>query len=426
VRALASLALATVALAGGALLAMAPPNDPAPAAANPLDQARAFYGSQPAYLSPVVLGSDVPAGLPDLRAATCGACHQDIYAEWAISTHARAWLDDLQFQAELHKPRPDDGDVGWMCVNCHTPVEQQLERLVIGLRDGRLDQPVYVDNPRFDPTLQTDAITCATCHLRDGVIVGPYGDTSAPHATAKSDHLLTEEVCVRCHQAEADFPEIVLSCSFSTGREFAASSANAEGKVCQDCHMPPIERPLMAGFPDRPTRRHWFGGSLLPKKPAYEAELAPLRDVYPDGMTLAWEAAPTQAAPGAETTASVSYTNAEAGHRLPTGDPERFLLVTLQAVTPDGAVLGEETHRIGTVTRWYPTIERISDNRLLPGESRTLTLTFAAPSAGPLTLRATASKHRITEENLAYHDLVGKVPAGRVFWTDERPLAVAP
>jgi hypothetical protein len=398
----------------------APPPEPTaepmvtPVAGTPED-ARAFYRSQPRYLQPVVLGTELPAGLPDLRASTCGACHTEIYAEWSISTHARAWLDDAQFQAELHKERPNDGDVSWMCINCHTPLEAQQERLVVGLQDGRLDRPLTIANPAYDAELQLDAITCATCHLRDGVIVGPYGDTNAPHATAKGQALTTEQVCVRCHEAEATFPELVLACAFTTGSEFADSPAAQQGKICQDCHMPEVDRPLMAGFPERPTRRHWFGGSLIPKRPEDEGDVAPLRDVYPDGLTLALAPLPDSAVPGESVTVSATYTNAEAGHRLPTGDPERFLTIELVARGPDGAALARSDARVGTKYQWYPEVKKLDDNRLMPGESRSLELTLTAPATGPITVEAIASKYRIGREALEYHHLDGKYPDGREF-----------
>ena len=52
-----------------------------------------FYKTRPYYERPREY-SPIPEGLGDLRASTCGACHQQIYQEWAVSTHRRAWLDD--------------------------------------------------------------------------------------------------------------------------------------------------------------------------------------------------------------------------------------------------------------------------------------------------------------------------------------------
>jgi cytochrome c553 len=136
-----------------------------------VDRAMSFYETRAYYERPVV-ATAVPDGLADLRAETCGACHEAIYQEWSVSTHRRAWLDDAQFQKELAKSRGDDdparGDVSWLCVNCHTPVVAQQKKLVVGLTDGRIDRPEYAINPTFDEALQRDAVTCATCHVRDG------------------------------------------------------------------------------------------------------------------------------------------------------------------------------------------------------------------------------------------------------------------
>ena len=410
-----------------------PAQDPSPTAPPPtesatpaptVDDARAFYRSQPRYLSPVVLGTEIPAGLTDVRASTCGACHRAHFDEWSVSTHARAWLDDAQFQAELHKPRPDGGDVTWMCVNCHTPLEAQLERLVVGLEDGQFDRPVTIANPAYDPELQREAITCATCHVRDGFVLGPRGDSAAPHAVRKSDHLTTHDVCTRCHQAEREFPELVLSCAFTTGREFDASPQSAAGKTCRSCHMPTVTRSVAPGGPERVTRRHWFGGSLIPKRPEDEADLAPLRDVFPNGLTASFTELPDRVAPGEAFDVVVEYRNEHAGHRLPTGDPERYITVELAATTA-GAVIAEASERIGTVYRWSPTVEKLADNRLLPGEARTLRLTGTAPAGGTVEVVLRADKRRISDEALDHHGLRGRYPAGFEFISERRAIPVA-
>ncbi len=389
---------------------------PAPPAADPtgptVADARAFAATQPRYLRPVP-GSAVPGGLPDVRSATCGACHQEIYAEWAISTHARAWLDDAQFLAELAKSK--EQGVDWMCMNCHTPYEDQLPTLVAGYEDGRKDRPILVPNPRFDPVMQKDAIGCATCHVRDGKVIGPFGDTRAPHDTARGEDLLTVAVCTQCHQASATFVELNLACTFDTGDEYLRGPYAAEGKVCQSCHMPEVVRPMAAGAGPRTTRRHWFGGSLIPKAAAFEAELAPLRDVFPDGLAASWEALPETLAPGSTARLTVRYTNEAAGHLLPTGDPERFVRVTASATGADGVELARTEHRIGAVYSWWPKVTKVSDNRLKPRESRVLELQFVVPDKGPVTLRLVAGKWRLNEENIAFHDLAGLAVAGRTF-----------
>lgn len=384
---------------------------PAPTVA----EARAFYASQPRHLRPVP-HQETPAGLADLRASTCGACHQAIYAEWQASTHARAWLDDPQFQAELHKS--ETSGVAWMCINCHTPVENQLPRLVARL-DGGLDKPVFVDNPDYDATLALEAITCATCHVREGTVLGPWGDTQAPHPVQKSDDLLTSAVCTQCHQATAHFPSIGLACAFETGTELAEGPYAAEGAVCQTCHMPEVVRPLMPGTPERTVRRHFFGGSLIPKQPAFAADVAAMRPYFSDGLEARWLDPPIR-----DQALRFELHNAQAGHRLPTGDPERFLRIDASLVGPDG-VVAHHRERIGQVWEWDPQPKRLDDNRLAPRERRTVA--FPLPEdlpPGRYTLRLRAESWRISEANLRYHELEGKAVPSRLLFERDTTLMV--
>ena len=115
----------------------------------------------------VVPHQEVPEGLTSLSAEQCGACHQDHYKEWKQSTHAHAWTD-LQFQAELKKESSP-----FMCINCHIPLQNQQEYIIDGLIDGDIYQPVKRKNPNFDLSLQQEGKNCASCHVRDNVIVGP-------------------------------------------------------------------------------------------------------------------------------------------------------------------------------------------------------------------------------------------------------------
>ena len=55
-----------------------------------LERAIAFYNARPRVERPQAGWQGVPEGLLDLRAATCGECHPEIYDEWRVSTHALA------------------------------------------------------------------------------------------------------------------------------------------------------------------------------------------------------------------------------------------------------------------------------------------------------------------------------------------------
>jgi hypothetical protein len=393
---------------------------PAPTAS---ERAQAFYATRPEYERPLT-HSGPPAGLEDMDAETCGACHRAIYDEWAVSTHRRAWLGDAQFQEELAKSQgkhdPKSGDVGWLCVNCHTPVAAQQQRWVVALTDDKIERPVYVDNPDFKPSFQEDAITCAGCHVRDGIVYGPYGDTQAPHPVKKGDYLLDERVCVRCHQAQAMYPQQNLGCFFGTGEEWAASPAGRAGQTCQSCHMPEIERHVADNFVDRPkrkTRRHWFGGSLIPKHPDWEAEVAPLRALYGSGATVNLvriEQAVCEGAPCVRVVAQIK--NDRAGHHFPTGDPERHAELVVRVKGPDGQVAGESRARYGARYKWWPKIELQEDTRIPAGQARELVVEVKGGGADSVwTVEIEAHKWRMYEEAYTHHKLEGRYVRGRLF-----------
>lgn len=381
-----------------------------------LVEARAFARAQPRHLRPVPV-SPVPAGLADVRAESCGACHVEIYAEWRVSTHARAWLDDAQFQEELRKTTAVPGrDASWICVNCHTPYEAQLPRLVARLEDGDKGRPVYVDNPNFDPALQREAITCATCHVVDGVVIGPFGDGAAPHPVRKSEALLGIETCTQCHQAEDWLEDVGVGCAFDTGGEFQRGPHAAEGKTCQSCHMPEVVRPIAVGSTVlRRSRRHWFGGSLIPKHPDFAAEVDAVRKHYPEGAMLRLLDPPEALAAGQRARLRFDVTNAEAGHRLPTGDPERWLLVRLEVFDSGGLRLAVREERFGARYRFEPRMELLEDTRLEPRETRAFDLEFVAPAAGSVEVVLEGTKGRIGPEAMRFHDLEGRTVPSRSF-----------
>ena len=123
----------------------------------------------------------VPEGLVSLSAEVCGACHTEMYREWKESFHAIA-LQDPQFQGEWKK----DKEL-WVCLNCHTPLQNQQEFIILGKEDGDYFKPVKKENPNFDPQLQQESITCAVCHVRDGAVIGTRGNQLASPHKVKAD-----------------------------------------------------------------------------------------------------------------------------------------------------------------------------------------------------------------------------------------------
>ena len=91
-----------------------------------------------------------PPGVVSQSAQACAACHWQIYEEWRGAMHSAAWSDP-QFQ-ELWRTTGREQS----CLNCHSPMAAQ--------QASAAGQP----NLGFEPTLQSEGVTCAVCHLRDG------------------------------------------------------------------------------------------------------------------------------------------------------------------------------------------------------------------------------------------------------------------
>ncbi len=343
-----------------------------------------------------------PRGLVSLRASDCGVCHQEIYREWQASVHAQA-LTDRQYQAEMHK----NPAAAWLCLNCHTPLENQLARIAVAVRNNSTSQPVLRPNPRYDAALAREGVTCSVCHVRDGMILGPYGSTGAPHPVRKAPELLSEELCATCHQATAAYTD-TLVCTFDTAGEWRRSPYAAKGQTCSHCHMPEITRPVAAGSPERASRRHLFLGSKIPKEVNLPAAQRAYYELYSPGLAVAIE--PKR----------LVLTNARAGHLLPTGDPERYILVKAELRDAAGAVLERFSYRIGQEWEWHPKARKLSDNRLKPLERRAVDLPFVQP--GGRRIRVTVENWRLSDRNAAYHKLTGVYPQSAVVLRIERRL----
>jgi hypothetical protein len=322
----------------------------------------------------------VPEGIPSLKAADCGKCHREIYEEWKTSYHAKAFEDPF-FRAYWRK----DGEV-WICLNCHTPLENQQPELITEIPRNRVERAVKVPNPAFDPTFQQEGITCAACHVRDGVILGPFDDSVAPHPTQFDPKFRTTEVCYRCHQVPGGPFQFYNVGPCGTFPEYEGSYfAKQRGMICQSCHMPEVERPMADGGPIRQGRKHlWRGGHDL--------------DQIKSAVAVQLVAEPSQPRPNTEATFVLTLINAGAGHKLPTGDPDRYFTVEFRLVDKDGRVLKEQKHTMGRWIMWQPVILELHDNRLPPLASRDYRFRSRLPeSLEGLQLQAEVRYHILTE-----------------------------
>jgi nitrate/TMAO reductase-like tetraheme cytochrome c subunit len=342
-----------------------------------------------------IANQEIPEGLTSLSAAECGACHQQHYKEWKLSTHAHAWTD-LQFQAELEKESSP-----FMCINCHIPLQNQQEFIIEGLEDGDIYKPVKKENPLFDKALQLEGINCASCHVRDKVIIGPTGTTKAPHKTKKDLKFLSEELCISCHNAVAVITP-VLACTFETGDEWKAGPF-FESKNCISCHMESITREIVPGFGERPSRSHFFPGSGIPKFDTVQTNGLNGLAIYPSSLKKFYSQQDSLIF-------SLRLKNEFAGHNVPTGDPERHFTISFVLRNNAGDIISSKSDRIGEEWEWYPEAKKLSDNNLVPNEERVFNFKYMTKKAGQLTLTVNVSKHRLDKESADYNMLGDNYP----------------
>jgi hypothetical protein len=362
-----------------------------------LQRAQAFYETRPREERPQAGWQALPEGLSDLRAATCGECHPDIYGEWRVSTHGQAWTD-RQLQTEMAK----SGN-RWLCTNCHTPLLNQMESWAVGLVDDDVERPVYVPNAEFEPAFREEGITCAACHVRDRTVEGPTGIETNAHPTRRAERFLNEEICLECHQAVRSYPGKDFICIFETGDEWRRSPYGQTSQPCQSCHMQPVTRAQAVGEPPRSGRRHYWPGAGI-----YKVEgVGPPLDLLGPGLGVETEARADELV--------VRLSNSAAGHMLPTGDPERFILVEVTFTDVSGDRVGEpHVERIGQLWEWWPAPRKLADNRLAPFEVRELLLSRPTNANG---WALVATSHRVSAEVVEYHEL-HDYPASRT--THER------
>jgi len=312
-----------------------------------------IYTVSAAFEKPIKI-TTVPPPSKGLSARECGVCHKTIYDEWNTTMHRQAWTEPY-FQADFkHDGSPQN------CRNCHTPLENQQEYLVLGFRDAEKWDPILQTNKNFDPSLQVEGVTCAACHVRDGMIRGPYGLKVGPHKVKKWDN--PSEACVRCHVVEGD--------RWDTFYEIPPCGTVAETGVaekdifCVQCHMPAVDRPIVTGGIKRLARRHLWRGGHDPEtvKNAIGGELT-VDHSSPKNISMKF-----------------SLTNRGAAHYLPTGTPDRHLTVSLRALDQDGHLLEETRSKLIRTILWRPFIMDLWDTRLerwKPREFNLKTVRFA-------------------------------------------------
>ncbi|MDV6235143.1 multiheme c-type cytochrome [Leptospira ellisii] len=347
-----------------------------------------------AWAKPIRVPASLP-GISGLKAEDCGRCHEDHWKEWRISTHANA-LGDLQFQAELSKPNSPR----WLCLNCHTPLSGQRESIATHLENGDVFRPIFETNPKYDPVWEKEGVTCGTCHLKADeqgriTLIGPTG-AAAPHPVEKNREALHAR-CNDCHNQEYKL-NASLVCYFRTGEEYK-ESVHLGKEDCVSCHMPSVSRSVVIpsfNKSKRDSHRHTFVGGGVPKTfPLFDAHW---KNGYRSGLEIS---RPVWSETAQDTIrVRVELSNRYAGHHVPTGDPERHVLVEGILLNETGKEIAKIESRIGQIWEWYPEAKLVSDNRIRSGETRTVELALPKKRNEKPRYGIVRIKHvRLTKEN---------------------------
>ncbi len=221
-----------------------------------------------------------------MHSSFCADCHPAIYAEHEANTHGLAF-QDTETRLATHNFRRED------CVRCHTP------------------RPVFETGIGMTPmqrwTDLEEGNTCMSCHWKKGVDYARFRG-GAECKTAFDPRVGEVEACASCHRI-AGTPD----------QWSRAEQGHKAGRVCIDCHMPLVLRPVAVGEKPREVHSHVFPASHSEKQ---------LRRAYE------WKAS----VEGNELV--VRITNKGAGHNFPTATRQRALESLVTVRDADGKVIG--------------------------------------------------------------------------------------
>jgi hypothetical protein len=355
--------------------------------------------SKVAVLTALVIMVASPTGRTGLPLFNdCRQCHRDIFNLWKGSLHGQSYTDP-SFQAAYLTTMLERGDdASEHCLRCHAPLAHR-----------RRDFDLKSDNA-------TEGVGCSFCHSiasvkgnqidscyqldTAGVVYGPYPPTDNPieHESRLSPLHQTADLCAGCHEFTNEHGVKVLG----TYSEWSASPYPAKQIQCQNCHMPMMYDLSVVDDQEIPN---WF-------VTAHEFRGGHSKINLTHAVDLKTEV--TQS--GRRCTVVVSITNAESGHKLPTGVPVRKLVLNVVMKTNYDYEIGSArkvyrkvlTDEYGTILETVPDMflnaTRIfSDNRIEPKETRVETFVFEIPAGISdfnieTTLKYEYSRHVLSEE----------------------------
>jgi hypothetical protein len=361
---------------------------------------------------------------PELR---CGNCHEGpVITQWSANAHAGAGTNPRFFSMyngtdTTGQPNVAPGykldfpNTAGNCANCHAP-------------GAAANKPFTADMNQLSE-VEANGVFCDFCHKAGGVYLdpatglpyhnvpgvmsmdlrrppegeqmffGPFDDIHEPDTYLP---LIREsQFCATCHNF--GFWGTPIYQSFA---EWLESPYPAQGVHCQTCHMPP----------DGVTTNFAPGHGGLERDPQTIPSHFQLGAANPEFLQNTVSMTVQATVVGGHVRATVTITNTQAGHHVPTDHPARHMILVVQAtddqqqelvqatgpVVPDWG--GDMADRPGkafakvlrslntgeepTAAYWSPTMI-VSDNRIPAFGVDTSVYEFAAPPSGTVNVEAT-------------------------------------
>ena len=278
----------------------------------------------------------------------CGNCHTEIFQQWSHDAHGMAASNPLLLtfytgaDVEGHVNRGPGYKRDWNdngnCGTCHAPV-------------AAFAQDDMMANLQTLDAKQKEGVLCDFCHkIREApsnsvspnvidfhflrpatgkrLLFGPFSDATFPEEIpdfSYSPLFKSSRMCAACHQGQ--FWGVPAYDTFNEWSESRYSRADVQ---CQGCHMKP------SGVMDHFTNLDKGGKVRNPQTIGLHSMMGTNRDEF---IRQAISMEVTPALQNNLLTLHVVVANTGAGHKFPTGQPIRNLILTVMAADESGKPL---------------------------------------------------------------------------------------
>ena len=281
-----------------------------------------------------------PENISGVDHYNCISCHSDISAQWSSSAHSQAMKNTT------YKEKISEYANAPLCTQCHAPLQVQHHQLASSYIDGNQLKPVFSDNPNWDAVLASESVGCASCHIRDGKILGIEEHANAPHEVIVSQELSSSQACIGCHQFSWEELPFPMYDTFNEWQQSPQAKANIQ---CQDCHMPPQATSNSFATPIQSS--HHFSQTST------------------QALSVRVELTSPILKRATEIPLHVELINSGAGHAFPTGNPWKQYTLELSIIDVKGKnLITPQEHIIGRVQSKEG--EWGEDLRIQAGQSR--------------------------------------------------------